>query len=177
MANLDRLRQLAASAIQPAFDALANGGGYGAFRQGMAQAIQRAHTAAYVAGTAERLKTTPKAIRGLSRAERKELQKAVDGQLKYLDGFVSDLRAGRLTMAQANARALLYAGVAQATYGAARYPGLSAYPGDGSTPCLGNCRCHLEERDGGVWWVLSAAEHCAGCVDRAAGSPYRTEAA
>lgn len=168
MANLDRLRQLTLDAIRPAL-----GGSVGAFRRTMAQAINRAHTAAYIAGTAERLKVNPAAVKGLSRAERKELQKAVDAQLKYLDGFAADLKAGRLTPAQAQARAALYAGAARGTFYGARYPGLGAYPGDGGTPCKGNCKCYLEETNEGIYWRLSAAEHCSGCVDRAGRSPYR----
>jgi hypothetical protein len=167
MANLDRLRQLTLDAMAPAL-----GGSVAAFRRTMETAIARAHTAAYVAATAERTGVSAAAVKGLSRAERTELQARIAEQHRYLDGFVSDLKAGRLTPAQAQARAALYAGPARGTYYEARYPGLSAYPCDGGTPCLGNCRCHLEERDGGIWWVLSAAEHCAGCVDRAAGSPY-----
>lgn len=176
MANLERLRRLGLSVIQSASDALTGGGSIGVFRRGMEQAITRSHTAAYIAATAERLKTTPKAIRGLSVIERKELRKQIDGQLKYLDGFISDLKAGKMTMAQAQSRAALYAGSAQATYGQARYPGLPFYPGDGGTPCLGNCRCSWhDEGDGKFSYQLGAAEHCAGCVDRAARSPYRVE--
>lgn len=172
MANLDRLRELTLDAIRPAL-----GGSPGAFRRTMAQAINRAHTAAYIAGTAERLKVSPKAVKGLSRAERKELQATVAAQLKYLDGFVADLRAGRLTPAQASARAALYAGAPQATYGQARYPGLPFYPGDGGTPCKGNCRCSWHEEDGAHYYRLGAAEHCGGCTSRAAGNPYRIGAA
>ena len=56
-------------------------------------------------------------------------------------------------------RAALYLGAVRATYYGARFPGLSSHPGDGST-CKTNCRCHLEERGDGVWWVLDSAEHC-----------------
>lgn len=167
MADLDRLRQLTLDAIGPAL-----GGSIGAFRRTMAQAIQRAHTAAYVAGTAERLGTTPNAIRGLSRAERKDLQKAVDAQLKYLDGFAADLKAGKLTPAQANARAALYAGPARTTYSQARFPNLPFYPGQG-TECKGNCRCSWEQHEEGYYWRLGAAEHCPTCVSRESGNPYR----
>lgn len=170
MANLDRLRELTLDAIRPAL-----GGSVGAFRRTMAQAIQRAHTAAYIAGTAERLKVSPAAVRGLSRAERRELQKTVDAQLKYLDGFAADLKAGRLTPAQAQARAALYAGPARGTFYGARYPGLPFYPTQGSE-CRANCRCSWEEHDDGYHWALGAAEHCPTCVGRAARNPYRAGA-
>ena len=175
-ANLDTLRAQPLSLIAPATETLANGGSIGAWRRAMEQAIRRSQTAAYIAATAERLGVPPSAVKGLSRAERKELDARIDAQLKYLDGFVTDLKAGRLTMAQAQARANLYAGAVRGGYYAARYPGLRDYPGDGSTPCRGNCKCTLEDRDDGIWWVLHPAEHCDGCISRAAGSPYRMSA-
>lgn len=175
--NLDTLRQQPLTLIGPATQSLADGGSIGAWRKAMEVAIRRSQTAAYIAATAERLGTTPALVKGLSRAERKELDARIDAQLKYLDGFVKDLKAGTITMAQAQARAALYSGATRGTFYATRYPGLSAVPGDGSTPCLGNCKCSLEERKGGVWWVLHPAEHCSGCVDMASGSPYAMEAA
>jgi hypothetical protein len=48
-------------------------------------------------------------------------------------------------------------------------PKLPAYPGDGQSECLVNCRCFWsikETRDG--WeatWALTPAEHCATCVE------------
>lgn len=167
MANLDRLRELTLDAMRPAL-----GASIGAFRRTMAQAIQRAQTAAYIAGTAERLGVSPRAVKGLSRAERRELQAQVAAQMKYLDGFVSDLRQGKLTPAQAQARAALYAGPARGTYYGARFPGLPFYPTQGSE-CKANCRCSWEEHDDGYHWQLGAAEHCPTCVSRAARNPYK----
>lgn len=177
MANLDILRQQPLTLIGPATQTLADGGSIGAWRKAMEQAIRRSQTAAYIAATAERLGTTPKLIKGLSKAERAELDKRIAAQLKYLDGFVADLKASKLTPAQAQARAALYAGVVRGGFYAARYPGLNAYPGDGGTPCKGNCKCTLEERDGLIYWRLHPAEHCDGCVSRAASSPYTARSA
>jgi len=177
MVNLDTLRAQPLSLIGPATQSLASGGSISAWRSAMEVAIKRSQTAAYIAATAERLHTTPALVKGLSRAERAELDTRINVQLKYLDGFVADLKAGRLTMAQAQARANLYSGATRGAFYATRYPGLPAHPGDGSTPCLGNCRCSLEERDGGIWWELHPAEHCSGCVDMASGSPYKVESA
>jgi|GEM_PF-4961628 len=173
--NLTKLRDQPLSLIGPATQALANGGSIGAWRTAMEQAIKRSQTAAYIAATAERLHTTPALVKGLSRAERKELDARIAEQLKYLDGFVADLKAGRLTMPQAQARANLYAGATRGAFYATRYPGLPSYPGD--QECMGNCKCTLDERDGAVWWVLHPAEHCAGCLDMASNSPYKAEAA
>jgi hypothetical protein len=175
--NLDTLRAQPLTLIGPATQTLADGGSIAAWRRQMEIAIRRSQTAAYIAATAERLGTTPALIKGLSKAERADLNARIDAQLKYLDGFAADLKAGRLTMAQAQARANLYSGATRGAFYATRYPGLSAVPGDGSTPCLGNCKCTLEERSGGIWWVLHPAEHCGPCVDMASGSPYKVETA
>lgn len=173
--NLDTLRAQPLSLIGPATQSLADGGSIGAWRKAMEVAIKRSQTAAYIAATAERLGVSPKAVKGLSRAERAELDTRINAQLKYLDGFVADLKAGNLSMAQAQARAALYSGATRGTFYATRFQGLSAYPGD--MQCMGNCKCILEERSGGIWWVLTPAEHCSGCLDMAAGSPYKVESA
>jgi hypothetical protein len=175
--NLDTLRAQPLTLIGPATTALAEGGSISAWRRQMEVAIRRSQTAAYIAATAERLGVSPSAVKGLSRAERKELDARIDAQLTYLDGFVADLKAGKLTMAQAQARANLYSGATRGTYYATRYPGLNAYPGDGGTPCLGNCKCSLEQKGDLIYWRLNPAEHCDGCVSRASASPYRVEAA
>lgn len=172
--NLDILRSQPLTLIGPATQSLADGGGIAAWRKQMEIAIRRSQTAAYIAAIKDKTGIMPK---GLSKVERAELDKRIAVQLTYLDGFAADLKAGKLTMAQAQARANLYAGPTRGTYFATRFPGLSAVPGDGSTPCLGNCKCTLEERGGGIWWVLHPAEHCSGCVDMASGSPYKAEAA
>ncbi len=47
---------------------------------------------------------------------------------------------------------------------------LPAYPGDGSTECLTNCRCEWDiqetEMTYDCFWMLGEAEHCPDCVDR-----------
>jgi hypothetical protein len=143
--NLDTLRAQPLTLIGPATQALTNGGSIGQWRRAMEQAIRRSQTAAYIAATAERLGTTPKAITHLSRIERKELDARVQAQLKYLDGFVADLKQGKLTMAQANARAALYAGAVHGGYYAARW-GDWIIPDEllpGNQKCVTNCRCRV----------------------------------
>lgn len=145
MANLDTLRQQPLSLIGPATQTLADGGSIGAWRKQMELAIKRSQTAAYIAATAERLGVSPKAIRGLSKAERAELDKRIAVQLKYLDGFVADLKAGKLTMAQAQARAAMYAGATTQGYYAARWgdwiiPDLLL---PGNQQCRTNCKCRI----------------------------------
>ncbi len=120
-----------------------------------------------MAGIAERTGIDP---RGLSRAEREDVKAAVKAQLEYLDGFLKALPD--MSEKAIAARADLYAGTVRASYYGARFPGLPSYPCDGGTPCLGNCKCTLDQREDGIYWVLGAAEHCDGCVSRANGSPY-----
>jgi len=170
--NLDTLRAQPLALIGPATQALASGGSIGAWRREMERAIRLSQTASYIAATAERLGVSPKLVKGLSRAERKELDARIAEQIKYLDGFVADLKAGKLTMAQAQARAALYAGPTRGTFYATRYQGLPFYPTEGSE-CRANCKCSWHQEGDEYHWRLAAAEHCPTCVSRAAGNPYR----
>ena len=174
--NLDTLRSQPLSLIGPATQALSSGGSIGAWRKAMEQAIRRSQTAAYIAATAERLGVSPGLVKKPSRAERKELDARINAQLRYLDGFVADLKAGRLSMAQATARAAMYSGASRGTYYAARFQGLPFYPTEGSE-CMSNCKCEWHDEGGGRFtWVMGAAEHCPTCQSRAAGSPYTVTA-
>ena len=136
----------------------------------MRRAIATAHSAATYAAIKERTGVMPK---GLSRAERNDLKARVAEQLKYYDRFAA--QAGDMSDAAVAARAGMYAGAVRGTYYGARYPGLSQYPGDGGTQCLTNCKCSLDERDDGIYWILNPAEHCDGCQTMAANSPYNSE--
>lgn len=173
--NLDTLRAQPLTLIGPATQSLADGGSIGAWRKAMEVAIRRSQTAAYIAATAERLGMTPALVKGLSRAERKELDARINAQLKYLDGFVRDLQAGKLTMAQAQARAALYSGATRGTYFATRFGGLPFYPTEGSE-CMTNCKCSWEQQGETYHWRMAAIEHCPTCSSRAAGNPYTVSA-
>ena len=173
--NLDTLRAQPLTLIAPATQTLADGGSIGAWRKQMEVAIRRSQTAAYIVATAERLHTTPALVKGLSKAERRELDTRIAAQLKYLDGFVADLKAGKLTMAQAQARANLYAGPTRGTFYATRYQGLPFYPTEGSE-CKANCKCSWEQKGDSYYWRMAAAEHCPTCQTRAANNPYQVSA-
>lgn len=177
MPTPDRLTTIARAAIA-ALDPTGR-----AWRAGMERAISAAHTAAYLAGTAERLGVQAGGAllseRRLSRAERREIQAAVAAQLRYLDGF----DPSQMSEAAARARAALYAGAVKATYYLARWGDweLPWVPGDGSTECLGNCLCSASVKDNsdgtGVYtWVLGAGEserHCTTCPSRAGDHPVK----
>ena len=136
----------------------------------MRKAIATAHSAATYAAIKERTGVMPK---GLSKAERADLKARVAEQLKYYDAFAA--QAGDMSEAGVVARAGMYAGAVRGTYYGARYPGLNQYPGDGSTKCLTNCLCSLDERDDGIHWILDGGEHCEDCQAMAEGGPYETE--
>jgi hypothetical protein len=137
----------------------------------MRKAIATAHAAATYAAIKERTGVMPK---GLSRAERADLKARVAEQLKYYDAFAS--QAGDMSDSAIAARAKMYGAAVKGTYFGARYPGLSQYPGDGSTQCKVNCGCDLDERDDGIHWILNdALENCDDCQALAAGGPYNVQ--
>lgn len=97
-------------------------------------------------------------------------------QFGFLHVFAGDIADGGLSAAQTAARAQLYFGSATSAYEqgpAAAHGGLVLphYPGDGSTACLGNCRCHVSVNETDDAWEATwhtAGNACAGCASRAA---------
>lgn len=164
--DLLKLQELAAAAIRK-LDPKSPG-----WEKAMQGVIARGHTAAHLMGVAERagVNVDSGLFRGLSKAERDDIKKAVSTQLEYLTRFAA--QRGSLSEAQIKARAQLYAGATRGTFFSSRYPGLTQYPGDGQTACLTNCKCSLDERADGVHWRLNAGESCDDCEAMAAGSPY-----
>jgi len=100
----------------------------------------------------------------------------VKEQYRYLDGFARAMADGELTEAQIANRAGMYHGSSTQAYErasalASGVPSLPAYPGDGSTQCHSNCRCHwdVRETDTGwdAYWIMdAAAENCPDCIRR-----------
>ena len=100
----------------------------------------------------------------------------VRNQYEYLDGFASDIAGGRYTESGVAARSRMYVESSSQAFERGNtvtrgMPDLPAYPGDGSTQCLSNCRCRWAiketETDWQCTWKLAAAEHCLDCVNRA----------
>lgn len=176
VASVDALHGALASAI--AHDTrrlLTRSTSAAAWKAALRQRLIDGHTAALLAGTADRLgvRVGGAALnaRNLSRAERVDIARAVAEQLAYLDRFAAALDG--LSDRQIAARAASYAASVTATYWRAAAPNLPFYPGDGQTSCLTHCTCRWEKRDdGGYAWVLGDTEHCDGCRQRAAGGPY-----
>lgn len=106
-------------------------------------------------------------------------------EYRYLRGLSEDIQAERVTVGQAVQRIRQYGNNSGQSYWRewadnmrlpeswARLPRLPRHPRDGSTICRGNCQCHLEERDDGIYWIRTAAESCDDCEEMEAGSPYR----
>lgn len=113
---------------------------------------------------------------------------SVGGMLKeqysYLDRFLGDIAEGNLSEGQIRTRFGMYLRSSREGYerGSSRAtrmpPGiLPAYPGDGQSECLTNCKCRwVIERvfafgqfmGWNCTWTLGIAEHCRTCVNRAA---------
>jgi hypothetical protein len=143
--------------------------------------IRRGHRAAYLAGLAERLGVPLDSAllseKRLSRAERKEVDRLIDAELKYWKGFESE--KADLSQGQTDARAAMYGRATRGTYSKARWADwdLPFHPTEGSE-CMSNCLCHWTVEDNGdgtgaATWHLGATErHCTTCPSRASDSPY-----
>ena len=188
-ADLLKLDALTRVAIREATDKLITGGNIDAWERAMRQAITRGHTAATLAGIAERLNIPLDenliSARRLSRAERNEIKAAVGKQLDYLRGFVDDVRAERLSEKDLRRRADMYSGAVRDTFYSTRW-GNWDIP-DRLMPCrqtcLTNCKCTISVKDNGdgtgtLTRVLGAVEvgHCTACPPLAGDHQVRRRA-
>jgi hypothetical protein len=102
------------------------------------------------------------------------MAKLIADQLGFAEGFAADLAAKQLTQVEATARAELYAGATVSAFEqgmAATHDGLDlpAFPGDGATQCLGNCRCRWEivefdDRYEATWIAEQDPNSCDDCL-------------
>lgn len=101
------------------------------------------------------------------------IEELIQGQTPFAEQFIRDLAGANLSPDQAVARSQLYAGTAVQAYEEAmaysKGIDLPVYPGDGSTECLGRCRCSwtIETTDTEVsaWWdTLGDDRVCNGCL-------------
>ncbi len=172
-----RIASLMSDAIASAAQSYADGGSLRAFEKEMASIVARGHMAGWLAGTSERLGVpldSPLLSQArLSKAERADIKALVNNQLEYLKGFTDE--AGDMSDAAVAARAGLYAGSVKGSYWkSAIDASLPAYPGDGSSECLGNCGCAWQQSGDEYTWVLGKADNCATCAQRAGEwAPYK----
>jgi hypothetical protein len=140
----------------------------------MRAVLTRGHTAAWMAGTAERLGVKPDSAlfsqRRLSRAERNEIKQVVEGQLAYLKGFAQ--ARGDMSERAITARADLYPGAVKATFYAARWGDweIPAWLMPGMQQCITRCLCKIAGiRDNGdgtgvlVRELGGTEQHCGEC--------------
>ena len=100
-----------------------------------------------------------------------QIEAMVNVQSTFLDTFATEL-AG-LSAAEIIRRAGMYINSSRQALERAKIYGfgdLPAYPCDGTSLCLSNCRCSWEiqasETNIIAYWRLGAADHCKTCVDR-----------
>lgn len=183
--KLDALCRLA---IRSATAAYLDGGSLSSWEKAMQQALTRGHTAATLAGLAERLGVPLDSAllseRRLSRAERADIKRVLKEQFGYLDGFRQDIEAERLSDAQIRARAESYAGAVRLTYQEARWGDWDIDPNimPGAQVCGNNCHCTVSVADNGdgtgtLTRVLGGNAHCQECPDLAGEYPVQRRAA
>lgn len=190
MADPLKLDALTRLAIRSATATLIDGGSLSVWEKAMQQALTRGHTAATLAGLAERLGVPLDSAllseRRLSKREREDIKKVLKEQFGYLGGFKEEIDAGRLSDAQVRARAEMYGAAVRLTYQEARWGDWDIpddlIPGNAS-PCMSNCRCTISVEDNGdgtgvLIRKLGASEHsCSACPDLAGEYPVQRRAA
>ena len=150
------------------------------WQRDMERVIARAHTAAWLAGTAERLGVPLDSAllseKRLSKAERAEIKGIVEKQLDYLKGF-AEAREGMSDAAIA-ARSAMYGGAARQTFLETRWGGWDIPPElyPGAQQCMTNCRCSahvVDNGDGTGVWVreLGSERSCEECPPLAGEHP------
>lgn len=177
-----KLAALMASAIS----ALPNPGSP-SWQREMERIIARGHTAAWIAGQAERLGVKPDSPllsqARLSRAERAEIKAVVDAQLQYFRGFQGDLSG--MSEAQIKARAQLYAGATRQTLYATRWGDWEIPQGlmPGNQDCVSRCLCTISVKDNGdgtgmLTRAMGGTEHhCTACPPLQGDHPVKRRAA
>jgi len=154
---------------------VANGGmGVGQWQAAMRQTVKTQYINQYIAGRGGYAQMTQRDWGALGQMLR--------DQYGYLDGFAADVASGRLSEGQIQSRAKMYVNAAHEAFERGRaeafgMPALPAYPSDGQTECLTNCRCNWiitpVVKDGVTvgwnvkWWPAPAAKHCGDCLSNA----------
>jgi hypothetical protein len=187
--TLDRLIGLALVSIEGATAGIERGGSLERWYRDMERIITTQQTAAYIAATAERLRVPPDSPllsrSRLSRAEKQDIARSVENQLRYLRGFRQAIEAGELTPAQLAARANMYATGARTFYNEMRW-GDWEIPREllpGMQTCMGRCRCSVSVTDNGdgtgvLLRVMGGTEnHCEECPPLAGEHPVRRKRA
>lgn len=106
----------------------------------------------------------------MGRRDREDMRAAITHQLRFFERFAREVREGRLTPAQAMARAELYALATRTIYDALRWGDWDIPPRllPGNQACRGRCRCTIAIRDNGdgtgvLTRSLNGERHCIEC--------------
>lgn len=166
-APLDWLMQRLSRLVATATDALEQSypDGVAEWEQEVARQLARYHGAAMLAGAG---------VEALTPAMTTAITRDLATQLHFLRKFGIAIQDGAQWERGWNARAQMYAESIKSPYwqGKVKMLPLPAMPGDGTSQCLTRCHCawDISEVDGGYdcTWVMSAAEHCQTCKQRAA---------
>jgi len=140
-----------------------------AWREAMRQEIERVYILSYVLGR--------DGLDKMTEGDWLKLQVVLDQHYAYLSKFEKNISG--MSEAQAQVRATLYAQSAYQAYSVGQEQAagqgaliLPAHPGDISTECGSNCRCHWRIEDRAVigwncyWEVDAQAESCKDCLKR-----------
>jgi len=133
---------------------------------GMRSAIKDAYVASYIAGKGGRS--------NMAQSDWGRIGGLLSAQYRYLGSFSDDLLSEDMSELQIAARSRLYISSSTQSFergnAASRKLVLPAYPGDGTSECMANCKCSWAISEySDHWeaiWALSAAEHCDTCVER-----------
>lgn len=159
--RLTRLIQASTDALEQQYPS-----GVTDWQQELSRQLARYSAASFMVGSG-----TPQ----LSDAGRTAVVIDLATQLRFLERFAVEVQDGKEWQKGWNSRAAMYASSIQTPYwrGATRMLPLPAMPGDGTTPCLVNCKCSwdLQELEGDgnydCYWRMGAVEHCQICRQRA----------
>ena len=138
------------------------------FEDTMRNRLKDAHIAEYVLGRGGASQMT--------QSDWGTLGQTLRQQYRFLRSYLDDLATGQETAGTARNRARNFIGSARSSFSRGRGKSfgfdLPAHPGDGGTPCHGNCRCHWEIEEDEVEiraiWHVGGAKPCSGCLTRSA---------
>lgn len=141
----------------------------------MRELVEDVHVAAHAAGRSGQWAA-------IEPREWRLVERTLEGQFAFLRGFrdwIRDTPAEDVTEAEVYQRSRLYGAASRQSFVRAELADLGltcelpAYPGDGTTACLVNCKCRWSVRvlskargDFDVSWRMGPAEHCSYCRRR-----------
>lgn len=112
----------------------------------------------------------------LTKADYGAMGGVIADQYRYLDDFMARIEAGKYSAKQIANIAEMYINSTREAFERARarargLPPMPAYPGDGNSKCLTNCRCYWDYNwTKGHWecyWRITANESCEDCLEHA----------